>query len=116
MAFGVARLKATEKAGSRSRIIRSPISMIAQVRTEEGKCDLFIAIERTSKLVFREFHDRHSESITADFLRHLVDAVPDKIHTVLTDNGLQLTNPERQKYALSHFFDRLARRSISTIA
>ena len=29
----------------------------------------------------------------AEFLRHLIDAVPYKIHTVLTDNGTHFTTP-----------------------
>ena len=30
---------------------------------------------------------------SADFLRHLIAAVPYKVHTVLTDNGIQFTTP-----------------------
>ena len=31
--------------------------------------------------------------VAADFLRALIEAVPYKIHTVLTDNGVQFTDP-----------------------
>ncbi len=44
---------------------------------------------------------------TAQFLRNLVKAVPDAIHTVLADNGIQFTNQERHKYAFHHIFDRV---------
>ena len=34
-------------------------------------------------------------------------AVPYKIHTVLTDNGIQFTNRKRDIYAFHHIFDRV---------
>lgn len=66
---------------------------IAEVRTEEGKLHLFVAIDRTSKFAFAELHERATRKIAADFLRRLVEAVPYEIHTVLTDNGTQFTTP-----------------------
>ena len=62
---------------------------IAEVRTEEGKLYLFVAIDRTSKFAFAELHPKATRRIAADFLRALVAAVPYTIHTVLTDNGTQ---------------------------
>ena len=38
----------------------------------------------------------------AQFLRNLIGIVPYKIHTILTDNGVQFTNLPHQKYALPH--------------
>ncbi|ALB23273.1 hypothetical protein Psal006b_01110 [Piscirickettsia salmonis] len=38
---------------------------------------------------------------------HLIQAVPYKIHTVLTDNGVQFTNHKHNKRALKHIFDRV---------
>jgi transposase InsO family protein len=66
---------------------------IAEVRTEQGKLHLFVAIDRTSKFVFIELHEKATTMIAADFLRHLIAAVPYKVHTVLTDNGIQFTTP-----------------------
>jgi transposase len=66
---------------------------IAEVRTEQGKLHMFVAIDRTSKFAFVELHERATTAVSADFLRHLLDAVPYKIHTVLTDNGIQFTTP-----------------------
>ena len=60
---------------------------IAEVRTEEGKLHLFVAIDRTSKFAFVELHEKATTKVAAEFLRHLIAAVPYKIHTVLTDNG-----------------------------
>ena len=72
---------------------------IAEVRTEAGKLDLFVAIDRTSKLAFAQLHTRATRRLAADFPHARVAAVPDTIHTVRTDNGTQFvdntpTNPE----------------------
>src|SRR5437868_1896158 len=66
---------------------------IAEVRTEQGKLHLFVAIDRTSKFAFVELHEKATTAIAADFLRRLIVAVPYKVHTVLTDNGIQFTTP-----------------------
>lgn len=61
---------------------------IAEVRTDEGKLYMLVGIDRTSKLAFVELHEKATRRVAADFLRHLVAAVPYKVHTVLTDNVL----------------------------
>jgi len=66
---------------------------IAEVRTAQGKLYLLVAIDRTSKFAFVELHEKVARSTAADFLRHLVAAVPYKVHTVLTDNGTHFTTP-----------------------
>jgi transposase InsO family protein len=66
---------------------------IAEMRTEEGKLYLFVAIDRTSKFAFVELHEKATTRVAADFLRHLIAAAPYKIHTVLTDNGVHFTIP-----------------------
>jgi transposase InsO family protein len=66
---------------------------IAEVRTAEGKLYLFVAIDRTSKFAFTELHEKATTRIAADFLRALLQAVPYKVHTVLTDNGTHFTTP-----------------------
>ena len=43
----------------------------------------------------------------AEFLRNLVKAVPYRIHTVLTDNGIQFTNRTCDRYASEHIFYRV---------
>ncbi len=66
---------------------------IAEVRTEQGKLHLLVAIDRTSKFAFVELHEKATTRVAADFLRALLKAVPYKIHTVLTDNGIHFTTP-----------------------
>ena len=66
---------------------------IAEVRTEQGKLHMFVAIDRTSKFAFVELHEKATTAISRDFLLRLIAAVPYKIHTVLTDNDIQFTIP-----------------------
>ena len=67
---------------------------IAEVQTAEGRLYLFVAIDRTSKFAFTELHAKATTRTAADFLRNLIKAVPYKIHTVLTDNGIHFTDPK----------------------
>jgi transposase InsO family protein len=95
---GIARLPAVDgEKPKRSRFKAYPIGYfhvdIAEVRTEEGRLYLFVAIDRTSKFAFAELHERATRRIAADFLRALAAAVPDTIHTVLTDRGFQFADP-----------------------
>lgn len=83
---------------------------IAEVRTAEGKLYLYVAIDRTSKFAFVQLVTRTGRSSASAFLEALIAAVPYKIHTVLTDNGVQFTFPRR--YAdgptaryVTHMFD-----------
>ena len=62
---------------------------IAEVRTAEGKLYLFVAIDRTSKFAFVQLRGEREPGHAADFLTALIAAVPYKVHTVLTDNGIQ---------------------------
>ena len=82
---------------------------IAEVRTEEGKLYLFVAIDRTSKFVYVELLEKQGKMEAAQLLRNLIAVVPYKIHTVLTDNGQQFTNLPHQKYAFPHIFGRVCR-------
>jgi transposase InsO family protein len=80
---------------------------ITEVRTEAGKLCLFVAIDRTCKFAYAELHEEANKMIAAQFLRNLIAAVPYKSHTVLTDNGIQFTNRQRDQYAFQHIFDRV---------
>jgi transposase-like protein len=84
---------------------------IAEVRTEEGRLYLFVAIDRTSKFAYTELHAKAGKMQAAQFLRHFMEALPYRIHTVLTDNGIQFTNRKQDKYAFEHIFDRVCRES-----
>jgi transposase InsO family protein len=83
---------------------------IAEVQTAEGKLYLYVAIDRTSKFAFVQLVRKTGRSSASAFLVALIAAVPYKIHTVLTDNGVQFTFPPR--YAdgptaryMTHMFD-----------
>jgi hypothetical protein len=67
---------------------------IAEVQTEDGKLHMFVAVDRTSKFAFAELHPRATRTIANGFLDNLIKAVPYKILTVLTDNGIQFTKRE----------------------
>ena len=66
---------------------------IAEVRTEQNKLRMLVAMDRTSEFAFVELHERISRRTAADFLRRLIEAVPYTVHTVLTDNGTHFTTP-----------------------
>lgn len=66
---------------------------LAEVHTAEGRLYLLAAIDRTTKFAFVEPHGRATQRVAGDFPRHLVEAVPYKVHTVLTDNGTHFTTP-----------------------
>ncbi len=69
----------------------------AEVRTEEGKLYLFVAIDQTSKLAFAKLDTEANRYTASDFLRALVEAVPYQIHTALTDNGQQFCHAPRNR-------------------
>ena len=83
---------------------------IAEVQTAEGKLYLYVAIDRTSKFAFVQVVMKTGRTSASAFLMALIEAVPYRIHTVLTDNGIQFTFPPR--YAdgptaryMTHMFD-----------
>lgn len=83
---------------------------IAEVRTAEGKLYLYVAIDRTSKFAFVQLVKQTGRSSASAFLAALIKAIPYKIHTVLTDNGVQFTFPPRYANGptaryMTHMFD-----------
>jgi len=83
---------------------------IAEVQTAEGKLYLFVAIDRTSKFAFAQLVESATRVTASAFLEALVAAVPYRIHTVLTDNGIQFRLPPRYANGptaryLTHMFD-----------
>ncbi|KAG6558640.1 Integrase core domain [Candidatus Rhabdochlamydia oedothoracis] len=80
---------------------------IAEVRTQEGKLYLIVAIDRISKFAYVEAHPQTSKALAAQFLRNLIQILPYKIHTILTDNGIQFTHRQQDLYAFTHIFDRV---------
>ena len=95
---GISRLPETDDDKPlRSKFKRYPLGYfhidIAEVRTEEGRLYLLVAIDRTSKFAFAELHEKATRRVAGNFLKALAAAVPYKIHTVLTDNGTHFTEP-----------------------
>jgi hypothetical protein len=87
---------------------------IAEVRTEEGKLHLFVAVDRTSKYAFAQLHRAANVKTAAGFLAALIEAVPYRIHTVLTDNGIQFCDAIQHRSGPTaryrmHMFERVCR-------
>ncbi len=81
---------------------------IAELRTNEGKLYLFVAIDRTSKFAVAQFVDKANRKTAWEFLEAVLEAVPYKIHTILTDNGIQFCEQPRNRntaYSMPMRFD-----------
>src|SRR5712692_583141 len=87
----ISRLPTAEGTKLRQRFRSYPLGYVhidfAEVWTQAGRLYLFVAIDRVSKFAFAELHERATPRLAADFLRRLIEHVPYRIHTVLTDNG-----------------------------
>ena len=70
---------------------------IAEVRTEEGKLYLFVAIDRTSKFAVARLYSEATRPTACQFLELLLEVVPYQIHTLLTDNGIQFAEQPRNR-------------------
>ena len=100
--YGISRLPDVEgDKPKRQRFRRYPIGYfhidIAEVRTDEGKLHLFVAIDRTSKFAVAQLVDKANRKTAWEFLEHLLKSVPYKIHTILTDNGIQFADQPRNR-------------------
>jgi transposase InsO family protein len=87
---------------------------LAEVRTEEGKLYLYVAVDRTSKFAFVQLVERANTVTARAFLDALVAAVPYKIEIVLTDNGIQFADLPKNRSGPTamfrgHPFDRACR-------
>src|SRR5918998_4689716 len=111
---GISRLPEVEgEKPAKKRFAAYPIGYfhidLAEVSTEEGKLRLFVAIDRTSKFAFARLVESAGKMEAAQFLRDLIEAVPYRIHTVLTDNGIQFTPRKQGIWDSEHVFDRVCR-------
>jgi transposase InsO family protein len=94
---GISRLPEIEGEKAARKVFRHyPLGYfhidIAEVRTEQGKLHLFVAVDRTSKYAFARLKAKATTATAREFLEELVAAVPYQIHTVLTDNGIQFAD------------------------
>ena len=114
---GISRLPQVEGETSPKRKFKAyPIGYfhidIAEARTAEGKLHLIVAIDRTSKFAFVELHEKVTRKTAADFLRHLIEAVPYRVHTVLTDNGTHFTDPAGETWSPAEIKQMIANRQL----
>src|SRR5215213_5455849 len=109
---GISRLPEIEGTKpSKKRFACYPIGYfhidLAEVSTGQGKLRLFVAIDRTSKFAFVRLVESAGKMEAAQFPRDLIEVVPYRIHTVLTDNGIQFTTRARDVHDGDHVFDRV---------
>lgn len=95
---GISRLPDTESSGCKLKTFKAyPIGYvhidIAEVRTSEDKLHMSVTIDRVSRFAFVELHERATQRVVKEFLARFIAPVPFRIHTVLTDNGIQSTTP-----------------------
>ena len=83
---------------------------LAEVRTAQGKLYLLVGIDRTSKFAYVELHERVPTAVAADFLRNLIKAVPYRVHTVLTDNGIHFT--DRDSWTVAEIKEMIERKQL----
>ncbi|NKI91233.1 hypothetical protein HBN54_003849 [Hymenobacter sp. 1B] len=69
-----------------------------------------MAIDCTSKVAFAELHPRAKRVVAAELLRRVFDKLPYRVHTVLTDNGVQFTPQAHQFLPGGHSFDCICRK------
>ena len=90
---------------TRARFKRSPIGFfhidIAEVQTADGKLFLFVAIDRTSKFAVARLVEKADRRTAWEFLEHLLRVVPYRIHTILTDNGIQFAEQPRNRNTIT---------------
>jgi transposase InsO family protein len=99
---GVSRLPDIEgDKPKRQKFKRYPIGFfhidIAEVQTTEGRLYLFVGIDRTAKFAVVQLVETADRKTAWEFLEHLLGAVPYRIHTILTDNGIQFAEQPRNR-------------------
>ena len=83
---------------------------ITEVRTKEGKQQMYVAVDRTSKFAYAKLYNKKTAQTATLFLKDLLNITPYKIHTILTDNGRQFTHLKTDKWVSLHVFDRMCKK------
>ncbi len=112
---GVSQLpRASEPGREKKPFKRYPLGYlhidITETRTPEGKAYLFVAIDRTSKFVHARLYAQATRKTAVDFLHSTLKALPYRVHTVLTDNGIQFAKKAGTEAYRAHPFDALCQR------
>ena len=59
---------------------------------ERRKSYVFVAIDRATRYVYAEIHQRRDGNTSAAFLERFLAHFPHDVHTILTDNGAEFTD------------------------
>jgi len=110
------RSRATDRTSASSRHTRIGYFHIdiAEVRTRRGQALSVRPIDRTSKFAFVRAAREGRSAYRVRFLEALIAAAPYRLHTVLTDNGIQFADLPRNRDGWTapeyrvHRFDRSA--------
>ena len=98
---GISRLPDIEGDLPKKKFKAYPIGFfhidIAEVRSGEGKLYLFVAIDRTSKFAVVRLYDEATRRTSVQFLEEVLIVVPYRLHTILTDNGIQFAEQPRNR-------------------
>ena len=89
------RSKATSRTSGSSRPIRSAISTSTSPKSAPPRASSISSSPSTGPRSSPSSNciEKATTAVAADFLRALIQAVPYKVHTVLTDNGIHFTDP-----------------------
>ena len=49
---------------------------IMKLRTKEGKCQMFVAVDRTSKFAYAKLYKRKTAQVAVEFLKELLNITP----------------------------------------
>lgn len=71
------------------------------MQTAEGKLYLFVGIDRTSKFAATQLVDKADRRTAWEFLEYLLKAVPYRIHTILTNNGIKFAEQPQHRLIAS---------------
>jgi hypothetical protein len=77
------------------------------LQQHEPDCQTWNAIDRTFKYAYVELLEKYGKLKAAQFLRNFIAVISYKIHTILTNNGIQFTNRKKDHHAFFHIFDRV---------
>jgi hypothetical protein len=82
---------------------------IAELRCEGGKAFSLSRLITPASWCSHEYIVSHKNWVAAGFLRSLIRTVPYRIHTILTDNGVQFVQREQGTgRTVPHIFGRVA--------
>ena len=89
-------LRAVDKVGHKGRLTIGAIPR-SDGRHRTLTLYLFVGIDRTSKFAVTQLVEKADRKTAWEFLERLLKAVPYRIHTILTDNGIQFAEQPRNR-------------------